>query len=65
MKYAKDDSMGNSITCKGLLPDPDPEALRKLVPFYNYSDPFNRECRAFGRIQEAGLNGTLSIECFG
>ncbi|KFA56191.1 hypothetical protein S40293_00141 [Stachybotrys chartarum IBT 40293] len=65
MQYVKDDCMGNRIVCKGLLPNPVPEALRKLVPFYNYSDPFNRECRAFGRIQEAGLNGTLSIECFG
>ena len=28
-------------------------------------DPFFNECRAFGRIIEAGLNGKIAVECYG
>ncbi|KAK3395000.1 kinetochore Sim4 complex subunit FTA2-domain-containing protein [Podospora didyma] len=38
-----------------------PEAARA---FYNYSEPFCAECRAYGRLQEAG-HEDLSIQCFG
>ncbi|KAH6981826.1 kinetochore Sim4 complex subunit FTA2-domain-containing protein [Ilyonectria sp. MPI-CAGE-AT-0026] len=31
---------------------------------YQYSEPFNCECRAFGRLQEAGYDD-LAVECFG
>lgn len=31
--------------------------------FYKYMDPFNCECRAFGRSQEAGCE-ELAIKCF-
>ncbi|KAG5952846.1 hypothetical protein E4U53_007778 [Claviceps sorghi] len=32
--------------------------------FYNYSEPFNCECRAYGRLQEAG-HDELAVQCFG
>ncbi|KAH6616142.1 kinetochore Sim4 complex subunit Fta2 [Chaetomium sp. MPI-SDFR-AT-0129] len=35
-----------------------------MSTFYDYSEPFNCECRAFGRLQEAG-HEDLSIRCFG
>lgn len=28
-------------------------------------DPFYNECRAFGRIIEAGLNGKIAVRCYG
>ena len=31
---------------------------------YNMSEPFNNECRAFGRLQEAGY-AELAVRCFG
>lgn len=38
---------------------------RKLMSaFQNYSDPFNCECRAFARLQEAG-HEELALKCFG
>ncbi|KAF9766580.1 hypothetical protein IL306_000988 [Fusarium sp. DS 682] len=35
-----------------------------LSTFYPYSEPFNCECRAFGRLQEAG-HEELATKCFG
>lgn len=35
-----------------------------MTPFYNYSEPFSCECRAFGRLQEAG-HENLAVDCFG
>ena len=35
-----------------------------MSAFYKYSDPFTCECRAFGRLQEAG-HEDLAIKCFG
>lgn len=32
--------------------------------FYNYSEPFSAECRAFGRLKEAG-HEELVVKCFG
>ncbi len=30
-----------------------------------HRDPFYNECRAYGRINEAGLNGKVAVHCFG
>ena len=30
-----------------------------------HTDPFYRECRAYGRLIEAGLNGKVAARCFG
>ncbi|EMR67738.1 hypothetical protein UCREL1_5255 [Eutypa lata UCREL1] len=38
-----------------------PEGISAL---YNYMEPFNAECRAFGRLQEAGCE-ELAVRCFG
>ncbi|EFY84239.1 hypothetical protein MAC_09717 [Metarhizium acridum CQMa 102] len=35
-----------------------------LNTIYNYAEPFNCECRSFGRLQEAGYE-ELSVKCFG
>lgn len=35
-----------------------------MSAFYNYSEPFSCECRAFGRLQEAG-HEELALKCFG
>ena len=35
-----------------------------MSAFYNYSEPFSCECRAFGRLQEAG-HEELALRCFG
>lgn len=35
-----------------------------MEAFYNYSEPFSAECRAFGRLQEAG-HPELAVGCFG
>ncbi|KAG8418655.1 hypothetical protein J3459_012175 [Metarhizium acridum] len=35
-----------------------------LTTIYNNSEPFNRECRSFGRLQEAGYE-ELAVKCFG
>lgn len=43
---------------------PPPEDLEALRFFYNYSEPFNAECRAFGRLQEAG-HEEAALKCFG
>ncbi|EPE03319.1 hypothetical protein F503_02057 [Ophiostoma piceae UAMH 11346] len=36
----------------------------KLTVLAQYSEPFNAECRAFGRLQEAGYS-ELAIPCYG
>ncbi|KAI0183257.1 kinetochore Sim4 complex subunit FTA2-domain-containing protein [Xylaria flabelliformis] len=38
-----------------------PEGLSTI---YNYMEPFNAECRAFGRLQETGCE-ELAVRCFG
>ncbi|KAL9563458.1 hypothetical protein ACKAV7_012538 [Fusarium commune] len=38
--------------------------LNALSAFYPYSEPFSCECRAFGRLQEAG-HEELAVKCFG
>lgn len=38
-----------------------PEAMRV---FYNYSEPFSKECRAYGRLHESGFE-ELAVKCFG
>lgn len=35
-----------------------------MSAFYNYSEPFSAECRAFGRLQETGYED-LAVSCFG
>lgn len=35
-----------------------------MSAFYNYSEPFSCECRAFGRLQEDGCD-ELAVRCFG
>lgn len=35
-----------------------------LSAFYEYSEPFSAECRAYGRLQEAG-HEDLAVPCFG
>ena len=35
-----------------------------MTVFYQYSDPFSAECRAFGRLEESG-HTDLAIRCFG
>ncbi|KAI0163966.1 kinetochore Sim4 complex subunit FTA2-domain-containing protein [Xylariaceae sp. FL1272] len=42
----------------------DQERADQLRAFYGYSEPFSCECRAFGRLQEAG-HEELAIQCFG
>ncbi|KAJ4323206.1 hypothetical protein N0V84_004469 [Fusarium piperis] len=38
--------------------------LEALTAFSNYAEPFNCECRAFGRLKEAGCEH-LATKCFG
>jgi Kinetochore Sim4 complex subunit FTA2 len=38
--------------------------LEMMSAFYNYSEPFSAECRAFGRFKESG-HEELAIQCFG
>ncbi|OTB03976.1 hypothetical protein M426DRAFT_262659 [Hypoxylon sp. CI-4A] len=35
-----------------------------ISAFANYAEPFNCECRAYGRLQETG-NEKLTVQCFG
>lgn len=30
-----------------------------------YMDPFYNECRAYGRLEEANLNGKVAVRCHG
>ena len=43
---------------------PDSDDAERMTPYYNYSEPFNCECRAFARLQEAGYE-ELAVKCFG
>ncbi|KAI1764213.1 kinetochore Sim4 complex subunit Fta2 [Hypoxylon sp. FL1150] len=45
-------------------PEESPEYKQMVAAFVDYSEPFNNECRAFGRIQEAGRED-LATKCFG
>ena len=55
-RFCSDDQWGPPIA--------DVDDRDALSIFYNYSEPFNSECRAFGRLQEAG-HEELAIKCFG
>ncbi|OAP60928.1 hypothetical protein AYL99_05930 [Fonsecaea erecta] len=41
-----------------------PDDLEAMSAFYNYSEPFSCECRAFGRLQEDGYE-ELAVKCLG
>lgn len=40
------------------------DKIEMATAFYEYSEPFNAECRAFGRLAEAG-HEELAVRCFG
>ncbi len=42
----------------------DEDNLEAMSAFYKYTEPFSSECRAFGRLQEAGSE-ELAVRCFG
>lgn len=42
----------------------DEESPEAWSVFHNYSEPFNRECRAYGRLHESG-HQELATKCFG
>lgn len=44
--------------------DVDEDDLETMSAFYNYSEPFSCECRAFGRIRESG-HDQVAVRCFG
>ncbi|KAG7292935.1 hypothetical protein NEMBOFW57_002980 [Staphylotrichum longicolle] len=44
--------------------DEDQDDIKVLSAFYEYSEPFSAECRAYGRLQEAG-HEDLAVPCFG
>ncbi|KAK9445254.1 hypothetical protein VB005_00362 [Metarhizium brunneum] len=44
--------------------DHDVDNYDTVSAFYQYSEPFSSECRAFGRLQEAG-HEQLAVQCFG
>ncbi|KAK4068296.1 uncharacterized protein Triagg1_7539 [Trichoderma aggressivum f. europaeum] len=48
----------------GPASDTNPDDRELMSAFYNYSEPFSCECRAFGRLQEAGYEA-LAVRCFG
>ncbi|KAI1733618.1 kinetochore Sim4 complex subunit FTA2-domain-containing protein [Xylaria scruposa] len=48
----------------GPAADTDPNDRELNSAFYDYGDPFNCECRAFGRLREAGRE-ELAVRCFG
>ncbi|KAI0137802.1 kinetochore Sim4 complex subunit FTA2-domain-containing protein [Hypoxylon sp. NC0597] len=48
----------------GPTDDFDIEDVEAMSILYNYSEPFNCECRAFGRLQEAGCED-LAVKCYG
>ncbi|KAK4145771.1 uncharacterized protein C8A04DRAFT_35580 [Dichotomopilus funicola] len=49
------------VKCVESIDDYDREPLSA---FYDYAEPFNCECRAYGRLQEAG-HEDLALRCFG
>ncbi|TPX15765.1 uncharacterized protein E0L32_000099 [Thyridium curvatum] len=46
------------------MPGVPSDSKEAMSAVYQYMDTFNRECRAFGRLQESGWQD-LGIECFG
>ncbi|KAK0618221.1 kinetochore Sim4 complex subunit FTA2-domain-containing protein [Bombardia bombarda] len=48
----------------GPEPEHDHNDRELMSAFYNYSEPFSCECRAYGRLQEAG-HEDLVLKCFG
>jgi len=42
----------------------DPDDLELMSAFAKYSEPFNAECRAFGRLRDEGYED-LALPCFG
>ncbi|MBE3041789.1 hypothetical protein IMZ48_04260, partial [Candidatus Bathyarchaeota archaeon] len=40
------------------------DQVERTRALYNMSEPFNNECRAFGRLQESGY-AELAVRCFG
>ncbi|KAI0386000.1 kinetochore Sim4 complex subunit FTA2-domain-containing protein [Hypomontagnella monticulosa] len=48
----------------GPASDTDPDDRALMSAFYDYAEPFSCECRAFGRLQEAG-HEDLAVDCFG
>ncbi|KAI1073595.1 kinetochore Sim4 complex subunit FTA2-domain-containing protein [Whalleya microplaca] len=48
----------------GPASDTDPDDRELMSAFYDYSEPFSCECRAFGRLQGAG-HEELAVRCFG
>ncbi|KAJ9130230.1 Kinetochore complex Sim4 subunit Fta2 [Pleurostoma richardsiae] len=48
----------------GPASDTDPDDRALMSAFYNYAEPFSCECRAFGRLHEAG-HEELAVGCFG
>ncbi|CAH0045209.1 unnamed protein product [Clonostachys solani] len=48
----------------GRGPDNDENDLEAMTAFYNYSEPFTSECRAFGRLRETG-HEELAVKCLG
>ncbi|KAI0545067.1 kinetochore Sim4 complex subunit FTA2-domain-containing protein [Xylaria curta] len=56
-RFCREDIWGPPINAKR-------DDRKAMATFYNYTEPFNSECRAFGRLQEAGYE-ELAIKCFG
>ncbi|KAI0554208.1 kinetochore Sim4 complex subunit FTA2-domain-containing protein [Xylaria curta] len=48
----------------GPASDTDPNDREVMSAFYDYAEPFSCECRAFGRLREAGRE-ELAVRCFG
>ncbi|KAF7549940.1 hypothetical protein G7Z17_g6076 [Cylindrodendrum hubeiense] len=48
----------------GSAEDSNPNDLAEMSAFYNFSEPFSAECRAFGRLEEVGRRD-LAIRCYG
>lgn len=48
----------------GLSDEYDEKNRAEVTAFYEYLDPFNSECRAFGRLHESG-HSELAVECYG
>lgn len=36
-----------------------------LDKFHAHNDPFYKECRAYGKLKEAGLDGKIAVRCYG
>ncbi|CAH0059177.1 unnamed protein product [Clonostachys solani] len=53
------DYFGPPLSC-----DYDEKDRKEVTAFYEFLDPFNCECRAFGRLHESG-HPELAVECYG